>query len=200
MTASNLLSFSRILLTIPILYLLSCNTPAGNWMAFALVLVAAVTDFFDGRLARRYGTVSTLGKYLDPVADKLLVGSVAVYLAFFRGNLPAWFAVLVIVKDALIVIGGGILLAKKIVLQAEEPGKYTVCTVALVFVLFILNLNTLGQWTIAAAVLMVFYSTYFYYLKFLTLLKRRSSLLYRIILPLLILLLGIGLGMEALIF
>ena len=200
MTASNVLSFSRILLAIPILYFLSFNTPAFNWVAFIIGLIAVATDYFDGWLARRYGTVSTLGKYLDPVADKLLVGSLAVHLAFFRGNLPSWFAAVIVGKDALILVGGLVLLLKKIVVQADGPGKYTVSIVSLVFICFIFNLNTLGEWVLAAAVLFVLYSSYFYYLKFLILLKKNSSLFCRAVLPLLVLIPGLGLAIRAYFF
>ena len=189
MTLSNLLSLARILLTVPMLYFLSFNTLGYNSLALAVALLAAATDYLDGKLARRYGAVSALGKYLDPIADKILIGALAAYLAFFRGNLPAWFALIIIAKDLLIIIGGGILLLRNVVVHADPPGKYTVCIVALVFVLFVFNLNTAGLWSIAAAVLFTLYSSYFYYLKFLTLLHKGSSLLFRTILPALLVLL-----------
>lgn len=190
LTLSNLLSLARILLTVPILYFLSFNTLSYNSLALVLALLAAATDYLDGKLARHYGAVSALGKYLDPIADKILIGSLAIYLAFFRGNLPAWFAVLIIAKDLLIIIGGGILLLRNVVVHADPPGKYTVCIVALVFVLFVFNLDTAGLWSIVAAVLFALYSSYFYYLKFLALLHKSSSLLLRTILPALLLLLA----------
>ena len=190
LTLSNLLSLARILLTVPILYFLSFNTLSYNSLALALALLAAATDYLDGKLARHYGAVSALGKYLDPIADKILIGSLAIYLAFFRGNLPAWVAVVIIAKDLLIIIGGGILLLRNVVVHADPPGKYTVCIVALVFVLFVFNLDTAGLWSIVAAVLFALYSSYFYYLKFLALLHKSSSLLLRTILPALLLLLA----------
>lgn len=189
MTLSNLLSLFRILLTVPLLYFLSFNTLGHNMLALAIGLLAAATDYFDGKLARRYGDVSALGKYLDPIADKFLIGSLAIYLAFFRGNLPTWFAVLIVAKDFLIIMGGGILLLRKIVVHADPPGKLTVCIVAVVFVLFVFNFNTAGLWSLVAALLFALYSSYFYYLKFLMLLNKRSNLLLRTILPTLILLL-----------
>ena len=189
MTLSNLLSLARILLTVPMLYFLSFNTLGYNSLALAVALLAAATDYLDGKLARRYGVISALGKYLDPIADKILIGALAAYLAFFRGNLPAWFALIIIAKDLLIIIGGGILLLRNVVVHADPPGKYTVCIVALVFVLFVFNLNTAGLWSIAAAVLFTLYSSYFYYLKFLALLHKGYSLLFRTILPTLLVLL-----------
>ena len=183
MTLSNLLSIVRLLLSAPIVYLLSLNAERYNNWAVMLAVIAIATDFFDGYVARLRGTVSDLGKYLDPLADKVLVAAVVVYLAFFRGNMPDWFAVLIVGKDALIVIGGSILMARGIVGQAEGPGKYTVCVVAGVLVAYMLNLNTVGRWAILPAMLLALYSTYFYYLKFLRLLDPPPGLVLRVVLP-----------------
>ena len=76
MTLSNLLSLARILLTVPALYFLSFNTVGYNSLALAVALLAALTDYLDGKLARRYGAISALGKYLDPIADKVLLISI----------------------------------------------------------------------------------------------------------------------------
>ena len=157
-------------------------------MAFGIGLLAAATDYLDGRLARERRDRSAAGKYLDPVADKILVGSLVAYLAFFRGNLPVWFAVLILVKDALILLGGLILLLRKVVVQADKPGKYTVSAVALAFICFVFNLDDLGRWVLAVAAVFVVYSSYFYYLKFLRFMGWDSSLFARSILPAVVLL------------
>ena len=182
-TLSNLLSIIRLLLAAPIVYLLTFNSDHYNTWAVLLALIATGTDFLDGYVARRRGTVSNLGKYLDPLADKVLVATVVVYLAFFRGNMPDWFAVLIVAKDALIVVGGSVLMARGVVGQAEGPGKYTVCVVAMVVIAYMMNLNTVGRWAILPAILLALYSTYFYYLKFLRLLDPDAGLLLRAILP-----------------
>lgn len=52
------------------------DTPLGYWAAFALYVVACITDFFDGYLARHFGQLSNLGRFLDPIADKLLVACI----------------------------------------------------------------------------------------------------------------------------
>lgn len=69
----NMLTASRILV-IPLFVLaLFLDQPVGNWLAFALFSAAGITDFFDGYFARKYGETSALGRFLDPIADKLLV-------------------------------------------------------------------------------------------------------------------------------
>ena len=183
MTLSNLLSFLRLLLAAPIVYLLSFNADLYNWWAVLLAGIAIATDFLDGYVARLRGTVSDLGKYLDPLADKVLVGAVVIFLAFYRDNMPDWFAVLIVGKDALIVIGGSILVARGIVGQAEGPGKYTVCVVAAVVIAYMLNLNTIGRWATVPAILLALYSTYFYYQKFVRLMDPPAGLLLRTVLP-----------------
>lgn len=172
-TASNALSVARIFLTVPLVYFLSRNTPIDNWIAFCIGLVVGASDYLDGELARRHGQVTDLGKKLDPLADKILIGSVAVYFAFFRGNMPAWFAVLLLGKDALILLGGSILAAKRIEVQADPPGKYTTVAVGLTFACFIFNLDELGRWVLLVAMLCVVYSIYFYWVKFLELVRQQ---------------------------
>jgi len=173
-TASNALSVSRIFLTVPLVYFLSLDTPADNWIAFCITLVVIASDYLDGKLARRHGQITDLGKKLDPLADKLLIGSAAVYFAFFRGNMPVWFAVLLLGKDALILLGGSILVAKRVAVQADLPGKYTTVVVALTLICFIFNLDELGKWVVLVAAVFVLHSTYFYCVKFLELVRQQK--------------------------
>ncbi len=77
----NILTFSRIL-AIPLVIglLLFVNDPLGSWLAFAVYTFACITDFFDGYLARAWHQQSAFGRFLDPIADKLLVASVLLVL------------------------------------------------------------------------------------------------------------------------
>ncbi|MEX2452092.1 MAG: CDP-diacylglycerol--glycerol-3-phosphate 3-phosphatidyltransferase [Rhodospirillales bacterium] len=72
----NILTFSRIAAIPVVAMLLLLPEPLGNWLAFAVYVYACVTDFFDGYLARAWEQQSSLGKFLDPIADKLLVATV----------------------------------------------------------------------------------------------------------------------------
>jgi cardiolipin synthase len=76
----NLLTLSRILVIPPIVALFFTDGEAPRWITLGLYAVACVTDFFDGYLARSMGQISRLGRFLDPVADKLLVASVILML------------------------------------------------------------------------------------------------------------------------
>ncbi|MCH7863801.1 MAG: CDP-diacylglycerol--glycerol-3-phosphate 3-phosphatidyltransferase [Proteobacteria bacterium] len=80
-TLPNILTFSRIL-AIPLVIglLLFVNDPLGSWLAFTVYTFACITDFFDGYLARAWHQQSAFGRFLDPIADKLLVASVLLVL------------------------------------------------------------------------------------------------------------------------
>jgi len=105
-TLANMLSMIRLLLVVPIAYLILTDGPLG-WL-FSLILLALMTDWFDGRVARWSGTVSEWGKVLDPLADKA-AGAAIVMALVVRGSLPVWFLSVLVLRDALIVLGGVVL-------------------------------------------------------------------------------------------
>lgn len=94
----NRLSILRILL-IPVLVLcLYTGTAAGRWAALALFLCASFTDWLDGWMARKYRYVTNFGKFIDPVADKLLVLSTMIALCG-TGEFPAWACIVVLFRE-----------------------------------------------------------------------------------------------------
>ncbi|MCB1874611.1 MAG: CDP-alcohol phosphatidyltransferase family protein [Chromatiales bacterium] len=98
----NLISIARILLVAPIVWLMAREQYGQALMLFA---VAGISDGLDGFLAKHYGWQSRLGSILDPLADKLLLVCTFVTLAW-QGILPVWLAVLVVLRDVVIVVGG----------------------------------------------------------------------------------------------
>jgi len=94
----NILTFLRIALIPPVMWLMLQETLVGNFIATILFAIAAVTDWLDGWLARRQGLESLLGKLLDPLADKLIVNAVLV-LAAELGRIPGWFVVLLLSRE-----------------------------------------------------------------------------------------------------
>lgn len=76
----NILTYSRIAAIPVVIGLMLMGGPLGNWLAFAVYLCACITDFFDGYLARAWQQQSSLGRFLDPIADKLLVAAVLLML------------------------------------------------------------------------------------------------------------------------
>jgi CDP-diacylglycerol--glycerol-3-phosphate 3-phosphatidyltransferase len=139
-TISNLLSFSRIVLLIPILLFLRENTPAGNLKALGFMLLAAATDWFDGYLARRFHQKSDLGRIIDPVSDKICVGTIAAYLAIYR-DFPLWFLILILARDFTILIVGLFMTVRRGVPESNWPGKVAVTAMAVVLIVFTLNID-----------------------------------------------------------
>src|SRR5690349_15666864 len=104
-TVANLLTVVRILLMVPFLYLIA----QGRYgTALAIFFLASLTDFADGYVARRFKQHSRLGRFLDPLADKLLTTAAFVVMAIPRsdfGSIPIWLALLVVGRDLVIVLG-----------------------------------------------------------------------------------------------
>ena len=76
----NLLTYSRIVAVPAVVVLMMVERPVGNWLALGVFVAAGVTDILDGHLARTWGQQSSLGRILDPIADKLLVSAVLLML------------------------------------------------------------------------------------------------------------------------
>ncbi len=108
LTIPNVLSFIRILL-IPVFFSLIIHRPTTQAGLVLFVLVVA-TDWVDGYVARRTNTVSELGKVLDPVADRLAIAAGLIALVI-RGAFPLWAALLILVRDVLLLVGGAVVLA-----------------------------------------------------------------------------------------
>ncbi len=120
-TVPNLLSFIRILL-IPVfayLFHIGQTQNRGEYLIWAVAVLAlsGLSDFFDGKIARRFNQVSALGKLLDPVADKLTQATIAVMLffTFYKAenrtlHLFAWVFLLFIIKELVMLIGGALMI------------------------------------------------------------------------------------------
>jgi cardiolipin synthase len=106
-TVPNLLSFARIA-SIPLFSWLSANEPTRLW-GILLFAVVVSTDWVDGYIARRIGQVSELGRILDPVADRLAIGAGLITFAI-AGIFPFWAALLILVRDVAVLLGGATLL------------------------------------------------------------------------------------------
>jgi len=102
-TLANTLSVTRIALSPVFLLLFISEEPILRQLSLAVFVIAALTDWYDGVIARRSGTVTNIGKFLDPLADKFLTS--AAFLAFaLLGVVPWWMVIVVIVRDLLITL------------------------------------------------------------------------------------------------
>jgi len=110
--------------SIPVLILLLFfSNKVCAFIAAIVFSAASITDMLDGLLARRHGLESTLGKFLDPLADKLLISS-ALIMLIPHGRVPAWMAFVIIGREIAVTGLRAILSEKGVVMEAEQLGKY----------------------------------------------------------------------------
>ncbi|QEM68254.1 CDP-diacylglycerol--glycerol-3-phosphate 3-phosphatidyltransferase [Geobacter sp. FeAm09] len=119
----NMLTMLRIA-AIPLMafLLLSPAQSAGFWAA-AVFALASITDWLDGYLARRMGIVTVFGKFLDPIADKLIVMAALIMILPF-GRVPAWMVLVVLGREIIITGLRGIASSEGIVIPASDLGKF----------------------------------------------------------------------------
>ncbi|MBL0226457.1 MAG: CDP-diacylglycerol--glycerol-3-phosphate 3-phosphatidyltransferase [Geobacteraceae bacterium] len=119
----NILTMTRIA-AIPLMaaLLMSPTQSAGFWAA-AVFSLASVTDWLDGYLARRMGIVTIFGKFLDPIADKLIVMAALIMILPY-GRVPAWIVLVILGREIIITGLRGIASSEGIVIQASDLGKF----------------------------------------------------------------------------
>ena len=146
----NLLTLMRILLVPVVVVALLDATPNGSWLAAGVFALAAVTDGVDGYLARSRASITTFGKVMDPIADKLLIAAALISLVSLD-RLAGWVAMVIIAREFAV---SGLRVAagqQGVVIPASPLGKVkTVVQVGTVFVL--IAVNDTGTWWVQALV------------------------------------------------
>ena len=113
---------------------------ANRYICFAIFAVASITDWFDGKIARKYNLITDFGKFMDPLADKLLVCS-AMICMIDLGRLPSWFVVIVIARE-FIISGFRLIAAEKgVVIAANYWGKFKTASSMIMIILLILDIQ-----------------------------------------------------------
>ena len=118
---------------------------AGKWIDLAIFIIASLTDTLDGYLARRDNLVTNFGKFMDPLADKLLVCSALICFTSL-GTLPAWITIVIIARE--FIISGFRLIAADngIVIAASYWGKFKTVSQMIMIILMIMDIqNTVFQ-------------------------------------------------------
>ncbi len=118
----NLLTMGRVVMIPLVLWLISRGTPKDCVVAAAVYSLAAITDLLDGYLARRLRVVSVLGKFLDPLADKLLVMASLIWMVPM-GRIAGWAVVLLIGREISVTALRSIASSEGVVIAAGEGGK-----------------------------------------------------------------------------
>ncbi len=142
MNLPNKLTMFRVLL-IPffVFFLLAPYFPQnGKYIAAVIFVAASLTDFLDGKIARKYNLVTNFGKFMDPLADKLLVCSALVCLVS-TGQLAAWIVLIIIARE--FIISGFRLIAaeQQIVIAASYWGKFKTTFQMIMIIILILDLD-----------------------------------------------------------
>ena len=126
----------------------------GNYIAVAIFIIASLTDMLDGKIARKYNLVTDFGKFMDPLADKLLVCSAMICL-IEKGQLAAWIVIIIIARE--FIISGFRLVAADngIVIAASYWGKFKTVSHMAMIILLILDIQNPIMQTITTVVVWI---------------------------------------------
>ena len=142
MNTPNKLTVARMILVpfLVVFLLTGWGGEANRWICLAIFVAASVTDWFDGHLARKYNLITNFGKFMDPLADKLLVCSAMICLIEKR-QLAAWIVIIIIARE--FIISGFRLVAADngIVIAASYWGKFKTVFQMLMVIVLILNVQ-----------------------------------------------------------
>jgi len=138
LTIPNILSLFRILLIIPIAYYFWYDNLKN---VIILILIGIITDYLDGFIARQFNQITEWGKILDPLADKLAIGTMLIVL-YLKHQVPLWLVIVVIGRDFAI-LSTGLFLAKKYRLLPPSNfiGKFTANVLTLMVISYIFNIE-----------------------------------------------------------
>ena len=137
---SNILSISRVLLTLIVVYLMKVNSELGNIILIILAVIAILTDYFDGFFSRKLNQVTSLGILLDPLADKISLIIIFIALILFR-DFPLPIFILLIYRDILILALGWIILKKSKIPESNWWGKINTGVVSVLAFFSIIKLK-----------------------------------------------------------
>ena len=145
MNLPNKLTILRMILIVPfvIFMLLPVGGAAAKWIALALFVIASPTDWLDGYIARRDNLVTTFGKFMDPLADKLLVCAAMICLVEM-GKIPAWIVIIIMSRE--FIISGFRLVAsdRGVVIAASYWGKFKTVSQMIMIILMIADISVLA--------------------------------------------------------
>ena len=154
MNLANKLTIMRVVL-IPIFLLVLLSPfiaePFSRYIAVAIFVVASITDFLDGYIARSRNMVSNFGKFMDPLADKLLVCSALVAMVELN-DLPAWVVIIILSREFAITGFRTLAMEANIVMAASWWGKIKTTTQMIMIIVVLLNINGIQiiEWILIA--------------------------------------------------
>lgn len=142
MNLPNKLTLARMCLIPPFVCLMLYPINGGKWLALVIFIVASLTDFLDGRIARKYNLITNFGKLMDPLADKLLVCSALICLVELR-LIPSWMVMIIVAREFIISGLRQVAADNGIVIAASWWGKFKTTFQMIMIILMIVNLPAL---------------------------------------------------------
>ena len=168
----NTITLMRIGIIPVLFFLLLSPGPAESLIITSLFIIAALTDLLDGYIARRYQIVTTMGKFLDPIADKLIVNTAMIMLIPI-GRIPTWIVAIIIIRDFIVDGIRNIASSEGLVIDASPLGKRkTLCQIFAVSALMIhypffgANAHAVGMVILCIALILTVLSGIDYFIKF----------------------------------
>ncbi len=146
MNLPNKLSIARVLCIPVIVTLLHFPSDTCRIIAAVLFIIGCLTDFLDGRIARKHNLITDFGKFIDPVADKLLVLTTMIML-IHSGKMPAWIVIIILCRELAVDGLRMVAVTKGQVIAAGPLGKWkTACQMVLISAMLILNFSVYDAW------------------------------------------------------
>ncbi len=146
MTFPNQLTILRIILTPIFVLLLFVDGLTATFCSFIIFTLASLTDWYDGYTARKYGSVSEWGKFLDPLADKILISSAFICFSII-GYVVAWMVLVIVIRDLLITLIRSYSLLKESQIVTNLLAKIkTFGQFVVLFFIFIFHILNKGEW------------------------------------------------------
>jgi CDP-diacylglycerol--glycerol-3-phosphate 3-phosphatidyltransferase len=145
MNLANRLTLARIALVPVLVLFMYLDNFWTRIFALFIFIIAALTDLFDGRVARRQKTITTLGIFLDPLADKLLISAALIsFVGLKELHIPAWMVILIISREFIITGLRSLAASKSIIIAASKQGKFKTTSqiTAIITLLLILIVNS----------------------------------------------------------
>ncbi|RLB40011.1 MAG: CDP-diacylglycerol--glycerol-3-phosphate 3-phosphatidyltransferase [Deltaproteobacteria bacterium] len=168
----NILTFVRVAIIPPVVILLYFPGRIPSLLAGICLALAFVTDILDGFFARRYESVTTFGKFLDPLADKILV-TVTMIMLIPLERIPVWMVIVIVARELAVTGLRGAAVREGIVIAARSLGKYKTIfqSIALVglcihYTYFGINFHELGIIVLWVALVLTIWSGWDYFRQF----------------------------------
>lgn len=143
---NKLTMFRVILIPFFVLFMLVPITPYDKWIALGIFILASLTDLLDGKIARKYNLITDFGKFMDPLADKLLVCSALICLVSLE-RIPTWIVIVIIARE--FIISGFRLVASDngVVIAASYWGKFKTTFQMVMICLMIADIEAISIFT-----------------------------------------------------